>query len=239
MEDISSILSIEVKKEIADRYFRFRKIIEEDTNTYRQEIITLSLDLERSIGLDLVCIYSLLKDEDLIHHFFDISGLSERFFFECEINTSPTLRKRVLASKRLHGLTKKSRFKNLFYDSYSDLYNHIMDYRETLSKLNEDYETIREQINLFYRKNDITGILQFLKGLDGSATNELGSQGAIIAMGDYCRLDEKLRLNPPDPVEDLLPNVEAIPSLKKVRSQIKHLVQSAWSRQSGLDLRCL
>jgi len=239
MEDISSVLSFEVKKEIADRYFRFRKIIEEDTDSYRQKIITLSLDLESSIGIDLVCIYTLLRDEDLIHIFFDITGLSERFFFECEINASSKLRKRVLAGRRVHGLTRKSRFINMFFDIYKSLVDHITDYRSTISELSEDYETIREQINLFYRKNDIDGILQFLRGLDGSEKIEFDPQGPIVAMGDYCTLDSKLRLSPPDPVEDLLPNVTAIPPFKNARSQIKSLALTAFSRQPELDLRHL
>jgi hypothetical protein len=237
MEDISSLLSFEVRKEIADRYFRFRKIIEDDTHNYKQNIITLSLDLESSIGYDLVCIYALLQDEDLLHIFFTISGLSERFFFECDINTSTILRKRIIQGKRVHGLTGRSRFRNFFFDSYESLHAHIADYHQTLCRLSEDWDTIREQINLFYRNNDITGILQFLRNLDGSQEVVFDAQGHIPKAECQCNLDEKLRLHPPDPVEELLPIIAEIPSLKEVRSRLKNLVNIAWSRRPGFDIR--
>lgn len=237
MDDISSLLSFEIRKEIADRYFRFRKIIEDDTHTYRQNIITLSLNLESSIGYDLVCMYTLLQDEDLLRIFFDITGLSERYFFECEINTSCILRKKALQGRKIHGLTGKSRFRNFFFDTYESLYDHIAEYRSILDALSEDYDTIREQINMFYRKNDISGILQFLRSLDGSWEGQLEGRGPIAGMDCQCNLDEKLRLHPPDPVDELLPTFSAIPPLKGVRSKLKRLVNTAWSRRPGFDPR--
>ncbi len=237
MEDLSAILSLEVKKEIADRYFRFRKIIEEDTLSYRQQIITLALSLENSIGIDFVCIYSLLRDDDLISTFFDITGLSERFFFECEINTSQEMRRKILAGRKIHGLTKKSRFVNLFFDTYTNLLDHIDNYRAEFEALKDDYETICEQINIFYRNNDISSILQFLRGLDLSVEHDIDYSGANDGMNNFCNLDDKLRLYPPNSVEDLIPRISAVPPLKKTRPQLKKLIQTAWSRQSGLDLR--
>jgi hypothetical protein len=237
MEDLSNILSFEVKKEIADRYFGFRKIIEEDTNLYKQNIIALSLDLETSIGFDLVRIYTLLHDNDLIRTFFSITGLSERLFFHCHINKSPVARKRILSTGKIHGLTRKSRFKNMFFDTYSDLHDHIIEYRSSLSQLTEDRDTIREQINIFYRKNDITGIMQFLRGLDSISTGEVASLQPSPKADFHQGLDDKLRLTPPDPVEDLLPIIPAIPSLKIIRPAFKELLHTAWSRQPGLDLR--
>lgn len=236
MEDISSFLSIEVKKEIADRYFRFRKIIEDDTIAYKQNIITLSLSLESSIGFDLVCIYTLLQDEDLIRTFFDFTGISERFFFDCEINTSSSLKKKIFPGRKIHGLTRKSRFKNLLFDTYVSLYTHVNDYRETLCKLTEDQETIREQINYFYRNNDLEGILQFLKNLDGLAEPEFDPQGQEDAWACQCRLEEKMRLDPPDPVDQLLPIMPSIPSPATARPTLKKLAISAWSRHPEFDL---
>jgi hypothetical protein len=237
MEDLGTVLSFEVKKEIADRYFGFRKIIEEDTNLYRQKIIALSLDLETSIGFDLVRIYTLLQDDDLVHTFFEITGLSERLFFDSYINKSPAIRKRALLARKVHGLTKRSRFMNMFFDTYAILYDHIIEYRSTLCRLIEDHETILEQINLFYRKNDITGIMQFLRSIDKYSTGDVGSLGPAPETNFKCNLDDKLRLHPPDPVEDLLPIIPVIPTLKEVRAKLKEILVVAWSRQPDLDLR--
>ena len=237
MEDLSNILTFEVKKEIADRYFGFRKIIEEDTNLYRQKIIAISLDLESSIGFDLVRIYTLLQDDDLIYNFFKISGLSERFFFDSFINKSPAVRKRIFCGRKIRGLTRWSCFKNMFFDTYAILHDHIIDYRTALCQLIEDHDTLREQINLFYRKNDITGIMQFLRGLDRCSAGDTEALKPAPVANFQCCLDDKLRLHPPDPVEELLPIIPAIPPLKEVRAALKEILLLSWSRQPGLDLR--
>ena len=239
MEDISAALSFEVKKEIADRYFRFRKIIEEDTFTYKQKVIALSLTLEDTIGFDLVCIYSLLKDDDLIHLFFELTGIAERFFFECDINTSPALRKKILRLRKIRGLTKKARFVNMFFDCYASLRLHIDNYGATFEELSEEHDVIKEQINLFYKNNDINTILQFLRGLDGHPETGIDQPVQTPEMETSCNLDEKLRLYPPDPVQNLLPDIPAIPPMKAVHTQMKNLIYSAWDRQEGLDLRHL
>jgi hypothetical protein len=237
MEDLGTILSFEVKKEIADRYFGFRKMIEEDTNLYRQKIIALSLDLETSIGFDLVRIYTLLKDDDLIHAFFKIAGLPEKLFFDSYINKSPDIRKRAFDARDVHGLTRKSCFMNMFFDTYAILHDHIIEYRSTLCQLIEEHETLLEQINLFYKKNDITGIMQFLRSIDRYAEGDAGPLASAPGTNFSCNLDDKLRLNPPDPVEELLPIIPAIPSLKEVKAELKKILSMAWSQQPELDLR--
>ena len=237
MEDLSNILTFEVKKEIADRYFGFRKIIEEDTRLYKQKIISLSLDLEKSIGFDLVRIYTLLQEEELIYGFFKISGLPERFFFDSYINKSPEARKRILSGRKIRGLTRWSCFKNMFFDTYTILHDYIIDYRAALCDLTEDHDTLREQINLFYRKNDLTGIMQFLRNLDRCSTGDTGSLDPGPESDFHCGLDEKMRLHPPDPVDELLPDIPEIPPLKEVRTALKDILLLSWSRQPGLNLR--
>ncbi len=239
MEDLCTLLTFEVKKEIADRYFGFRKIIEEDTQLYKQKIIALSLDLEDSIGTDLVRIYTLLQDDDLISRFFKVSGLSERLFFDCSINKCRTLRENIFRGRKIRGLTRWSCFKNMFFDSYALLHDHIIDYRSALCRLTEDHDTLREQINLFYRKNDISGIMQFLRGLDRASAGDSGLLETAQEPNPCCRLDDKLRLHPPDPVDELLPVIPEIPPLQEVRAALKEILLLSWSRQPDLDLRRL
>jgi hypothetical protein len=239
MEDLCNILTFEVKKEIADRYFGFRKIIEEDTQLYKQKVIALSFDLEDSIGTDLVRIYTLLQDDDLISKFFKVSGLSERLFFDCSINKCRALRENVFRGRKIRGLTRWFCFKNMFFDTYTLLHDHIIDYRSALCQLTEDHDTLREQINLFYRKNDISGIMQFLRGLDRSSAGDTGLLETAQEPNPCCCLDDKLRLHPPDPVEELLPIIPEIPPLKEIRAALKEILLLSWSRQPGLDLRRL
>jgi hypothetical protein len=89
MENIDTLLALEVKKEIAQRYFGFRKTIETDTEAYLRKIQSASLKLEKTVGHDLVRIYTLLSRESLIEDFITLTGLPERFFIDSFINTTP------------------------------------------------------------------------------------------------------------------------------------------------------
>jgi len=152
MPDLNYTLAFEVKKELADRYFGFRKIIEEDTNAYQQNIITSALELENKIGFDLVRLYVLLRDNVLINDLFKITGLGKVLFYDQYITKSATIRKQVLKDIHVHGLTRKWRFQNMFFDLYDSLEKHVAEYRQNILDLAEDRETIKEEINLFYQK---------------------------------------------------------------------------------------
>ena len=50
MHDMEELLSLEIKKEIADRYFGFRKMIEDDSQQYNQHIREAYRQLENEVG---------------------------------------------------------------------------------------------------------------------------------------------------------------------------------------------
>ena len=152
MEDLSKSLAFEVKKDIAERYFGFRKIIEEDSNSYQQEVINSALTLETEIGFDLLRIYALLKSDALIQQFYELTKLGEVLFFDSYVTSSPTIRKRLFENMPIRGLFRTSRFKNMFFDVYRQLVVHVDNYRARLASLIEEHEVIEEEIKLFYKK---------------------------------------------------------------------------------------
>jgi hypothetical protein len=235
MLDLNTTLAFEVKKEIADRYFRFRKIIEEDTNAYQKNIIAGAMELENKIGFDLVRLYVLLQDNALINDLFRITGLGEILFYDQYISKSPTIRKRVLADLPVHGLTRKRRFQNIFFDIYDSLEQHVADYRERILELAEDQATIKEEINLFYQKNDINGIMLFLRGMDGTTPGSSGPMAGAIDTDNAITMEQKMRLQPPGPVEKFLPILVPIPPAKKIQNELKGLVDTAFSQQPDFD----
>ncbi len=239
MEDITEFLAFEVKKEMADRYFGFRKRIEDDSAAYTQRLALSSLDLENRIGFSLIRLYILLHRERLIFSFIDLVGLPKEFFYDPYIIASPTIRKRLFAGKKCHGLSWKRRFFNMFYDSYQQLAEEIDTYHDVLSELTEEQETIREQINLFYRKNDIDSIMSFIRRLETPDTGmaEMMQTGAVVAPGQS--LEGKLRLHPPLPACEVLPDIPALPELKAIMPQLKRLLQAALPNAETLDLRAL
>lgn len=231
MESIDNILSLEVKREIAQRFFGFRKTIEEDSAAYLQKVRETADELEHNVGHELVRIYNLLNSPALLHRFFQLTGLPERLFLDSFINTAPR-KDDIFTSQKLRGLTRKGCHLNMFFDSYGRLYRAIGHYRSAFEQLAEDHETIRQQIEIFYRKNDIQTIFSFLRGLDPNLTDI-----SPIGPGFSEDLEAKLRLSPPAPVDELLPEIPAIPSSKAIRRKLRELVARANMEQPQLDLR--
>jgi hypothetical protein len=194
--DIAKVMSYEIRKEIAERYFGFRKLIEEDKDELARKIHLKTMTVEQRVALDLVRIYCILQDRQLIEHFLDLTGLEEALFFDDYMITSPTIRARVFAGVKAKGLTRGGRFKNLFLGCYDLLIKHVEEYREEFSELIQAREVIDEEIKLFYRKNDIGNILGFLRNLDNSG-NDVLKGPAIGSVSES--LDKKLKVESPEP----------------------------------------
>lgn len=239
MEDITDILAFEVKKEMADRYFGFRKRIEDDTAAYLHRLTVSSLELENAIGFILIRLYILLHSKSLISNFLKLTGLPQDLFYDPYLLESPTIRKRVFAGTTCRGFTRKGRFTNIFLDSYDQLAQHIRDYRETLEELTEEQETIREEINLFYRRNDIDTILSFIRRLDnpdGGTLNTLSPpENPALRHG----LADQMRLHPPLPACEILPTLPLLPDKKSILPQLKKMAATAFLDAGTLDLKAL
>jgi hypothetical protein len=238
MEDFAQTLAFEVKKEIAERYFGFRKIIEEDSDDYQQEIISSTLVLETQIGFDLLRIYALLQKDQLIEEFYQLTKLGEVLFFDSYVASSPTIRKRLFEKKPIRGFFRKSRFRNMFFDTYETLRDHVDSYRSRIAALAEEHEVIEEEIKIFYQRNDISGIMLFLRSLDGDGTTS-GTMSGALDSGGTISMEEKMRLHAPQPVEKFLPILEAIPAPATIRSKLKALVNKAYEQQPDFDIRDL
>ncbi len=235
--DIDKMLSYEIKKEIADRYFGFRKLIEEDIKEYDNLVITTFRRLEQRIGFDLVRLYILLKNEQVIHDFFQIAGLDERLFYDPYLTESPTIRKRVFAGMKPHGLTQKSRFKNMVVDTYNSLVDHVKQYKDNLAELREEQETIAEEINIFYRKNDLSTIMGFLRGLGGTGSYKSGAMEGGLTPHTGENLEQKMRVTAPPPVEKLLPVLPELKPYKTIRHELEPIIDRAYRLQGEPEMR--
>lgn len=236
-QDIDKMLSYEIKKEIADRYFGFRKLIEEDIEDYDNQVVATFRRLERKIGFDLVKLYILLKDEHVIHDFFQITGLGKKLFFDPYLTESPTIKKRVFADIQVHGLTRRGRFKNMITETYQSLVDHITEYANNVKLLSEEQQTIAEEINLFYRKNDLSTIMGFLRGLGGSGSYKAGGMEGGLTPQTGENLDKKMLVTAPPPIEQLLPVLPAVYPLKEIKTELKKVIDMAYELQGGPEMR--
>ncbi len=233
--DISKVLTYEIKKEIADRYFGFRKLIEEDKNALARLIRKQSITTEQKIVVDLARIYIILKDRVLIERFILLSGLEDAVFFDEYMTGSPTIRERVFSGIRAKGLTRKGRFKNLLLGCYQLLVEHVERYREKFGELLEDREMISEEIKLFYRKNDIGSILGFLRSLDNYEHDSLAGP---VEAGGRDALKKKMEVTPPPAIESLLPVFPPLVPLPQIRREMKQLAEEAFEgHPDGFEIK--
>jgi len=226
-DDIADALTIELKKDIADRYFGFRKLIEEDKQALGEQIREQAVILEKRISFDLIRMYILLKDEALIQRFLELIGLAERMFYDPYLTESPTIRARVFKGLRVRGLTRKSCFTNAAFDCYERLEEHVGLYRERFAALVAEREVISEEIRLFYRNNDLGAIIGFMRSL-GEPVFGSDLQGGMET-NLAADLEKKLRIPPPSPVEQFLPPLPPLPPLPTIRKQLAALVNEAFT----------
>ncbi|WP_319586894.1 hypothetical protein [uncultured Desulfobulbus sp.] len=231
MHDMEEQLSLEIKKEIADRYFGFRKLIEDDSRQYNQHIREAYRQLENEVGFDLIRLYILLRQESRIHDFFRLTGLRDQVFLDPYLLQSPTIRQRLFKGQAIHGLTRRSRFHNLFMDIYNRLCTGVAAYGATLKRLVEEGKTITEEIELFHRKNDLGSMMGFLRRLDSGSTQQEGPlTGGIAPLRDNY-FEDKMRLNAPAAAEQLLPAFPALPPVKSCKNALQDLIDAAFEAQ--------
>lgn len=224
--DISQFLNYEIKKELADRYFGFRKLIEEDKVHLEKDIYHHTRTVGQRIVFDLNRIYIMLQNEELIRRFLEITGLEEKFYYDPYILTSPTLRNRIFAGVKTWGITASGRFKHLFMETYEQLTHDVAAYREKYAELVEDQETIEEEIKIFYRKNDISTIMGFLRAMDAVDTG--GNMAGAIDTGFSEYIDRKMRMAPPVQVSIEIPPIPPLVPLPQIKKDLKKLAETAF-----------
>ena len=236
-DDINDILALEIKKEMADRYFGFRKLIEDDMKEFDEQVLESFLRMERKIGFDLVRLYILLKDEKLIHEFFQLAGMDRLLFYDPYLTESPTLRKKVLSGLRTRGITRFGRFRNLVFDIYVNLVEEIESYRSKLLELADEQQNIADEIHLFYRNNDLGTMMNFLRKLNDPAADHSGSmQGGLLSRAGE-ELENKLKVQPPPPVSDILPVIPPVNKLSAIKGACKKIVRRAFKQQGKPEIK--
>jgi len=222
--DISKVMAYEIKKEMAERYFGFRKLIDEDKQKLAHQIRLHTMTAEQRIVMDLVRIYILLRDRTLIERFLILSGIEELLFYDEYLVASPTIRARVFATAHVSGITRAGRFKHLLLDCYDRLVADVDAYREKFGELLDTREFIAAEIKLFYQKNDLSSMLGFLRQLDGD--DNAGLAGPVVA-GVGEDIETKLKVEPPEAIEHHLPVIPPLVRPTQIRGELKKLAEEA------------
>ncbi len=227
---VDDVLATEIKQDIASRYFAFRKLIEEDTMNLAEKTRQYSFILQKRISFDLIRLYIMLKDERLIQTFLSLINLNKKFFYDPYITESSTIAQRVFACQRFRGFTKAGRFKNYFLDCYENLVFHATLYGEKVTELQQDRGTISEEIKHFYEQNDISAIFGFLHSLGNKEACSCMQGGMETGLTE--RLDKKLQIEIPLPIEEVLPVLPPLKPLAEIKSALKRLARQAIAGQT-------
>ena len=225
--NIQDVLALEIKKEIADRYFGFRKLIEEDQMALTEKIQQYNFILEKRISFDLIRTYVLLNQEELIQSFLELIGLEERMFFDPYLLESQTVRQRVFEGIHLRGLTWSARFRNLLFDCVERLTVHVDQYQGKFEELQAYRQQLEEEIDLFQQKTDLGSILGFLRSL-GDQSKGGGMQGGMEP-GIADDLTKKLAYTIPQAAESF-PKIAPLPPMSAISSKLNLLATKAYAK---------
>ncbi len=224
--DIAAALNIEIKKEMADRYFSFRTLIEDDTKALNQAVAD-AVEIEQIVAIDLTRMYILLHDEQLIDTFIQCSGLTETYYFDPYILTSAAIKERMFQDISVWGLTWRGRFTKIFLNCYDDLCRHIDIFRANREDLAEEQELIGETISLFYRQNDISSMLSFFRSMESAGQMGSSMEGSMNTGFDDA-MEKKMRIVPPRPVDQKIHAIPPLVPAEQIKDDLKQLASDAF-----------
>jgi hypothetical protein len=236
MEDLTKALTFEIKKDIADRYFGFRKRIETASNEYLDKLQTGAKEKTAEIIAEVERMHCLLRKDDLFRSFVDFIRLPDVLASTMACSMAcrtvnpqcPSQWQLLFAGLKGNGLTRRRRYRNLVYHIYSSLADKIAAYRDIFTRLEEEQEDICREIDSFYRKNDLSGILNFLREIDnpgGFHSGILQADRASLAGRD---MDEELRMQPPPPVTTRMHSLVQPPPLQEAKATLDGLLKQAF-----------
>ena len=238
MDNLTKALTYEIKQDIANRYFGFRKRIETESNQYLEKLQNVDQDFANGIKTDVQRMQCLLRKDALFRSFMKYTGLPAAVV---NLAYPQALSKCRLLFENLRGegLTRKRRYRNLVYQTYSSLACNVAGYHHIFEKLEEEYDDICKEIDLFYRKNDLSGILNFLRELDNpdkSRSGILYADGAGLAGRN---IDQELRIAPPPPVSTRMHSLRQLLPLKAAKPMLNDLIKQAYPLFDQVDLEKL
>ena len=228
MEDISKALVYELKQDIANRYFGFRKQIETESHQYLAKLRSVDEKYAGNIAMDMQRMHCLLQNDQLFTIFIQFTGIPESIGNFHTDSQSPAQWRRLFTGLRGKGFTRKKRFRNLVDNVYLLLAGDSDAYRKIFIELEEEHEDICNEISRFYRMNDLSGILNFLREIDNPGTMHSSLLYANTSTLAGQKMEEELRISPPPAVTTRMPMLPQLPLLETARPTLDSLTDQAF-----------
>ncbi len=221
-DDVAKALAYQVKKELAERYFGLRKLIEEDAANYFKKIDEIKEKLLPSLKKAWYRIYLLLVDEKFAKEFANLVGLSEPPFYEEYQKLEDPFS--LLEGFHLKGWTFRSRYRNLVFSAYEHLQEETEKYQKAFLEIKVEAEVINHEIELFKEKYDLSEIMQFLKSLE--APSSFADLGHTSLEESVSTLEKALAFEKIPPPEKFLPLLPKLPPLKEIKFELEEIINA-------------
>lgn len=232
---IDEVFSSEIKRDIAQRYFSFRKLIEDDEMDLKEKIRQNIIILEKRISFDLIRIYILLGKEEFIDTFLKLAGLDNKLFYDPYLLESAQISARVFRCQRFDGFTQSSRFVNFLLECYENLYFHVNKYHEHIEELEKEREMIVEEIKQFYKENNLSAILGFIHSLGDEEVCSCMRGEPEVGLTD--ELSRKMKIPTLPPLEKMMVILPQLSDPNDIHHDLKKLAKLAYKNQQADFLR--
>ncbi len=223
--DIGKAMAYQIKREVAQRYFGYRKIIEEDKQALEKMVEDFKKRFEKFIKTDLARLHLLLYEPALIEEFHSLIGWKPKQMSESS-RLSRAEQDKLLMDLEPHGLTAKARFINMVVDAYDLLYKKWEELNDMYEEILDEAEVVNEEIKKFKNKFSLDEILSFFRTLDKDEilSSSLGEQ---VPQGHSQKLAQELAFEPVD-IKALLPLFPILPKKDEIKKQLKKLAAKAY-----------
>ncbi len=231
--DIEKALAYQIKKEIAERYFRLRKLIEDDSANVNILLGELKNLYEEGIKPALLRIYAMLGDRDLVEEFSAMLALKFPPFLQNFLQLTSKEKKKLIEGMEPHGLFGEGKFLNTLLDCYKNLYEQWQEYHKLRENVLDEIAIVKEEIDRFRKNYSLDEIMQFLRSLDMENENSKAI-GRIMEGRKMGEFDKKLGFSQDiDELSKKVPDLNSIPRPKDVETRLKELGRRAYSRHEA------
>ena len=228
-EELSEILSAEIKREIAENYFAEKVLLEEEWEEFKKELSTLK-KLNQEIQTWAKRIALFLQDEDLLKEFEKVTRFPISKFVSLEEIRSKKkeLVKELFTSLKLPaGFPRLIKCVRTIVWCYENIWKLIKEYKKEFKKMQKYHEILKDKTEEFHSRYDISFILNFFHKLDDKSVEFATPEDRERLLEE---LAKKMRIKIPPEIKEEFAELEEVRSPEAVSLSLWKLGIKACNR---------
>ncbi len=230
-EELADLLSLEIKKDIAEEYFTEKKYLEKAWEDYKQKAKDLE-KYEEKIFQYTCRLVMMLRDEKLIEQFREITGFDLKACYFPYLLESETIKKRLFKKLKVpFAIRAKGKFVKLFLELYKKLAANIEEYNKKFTHYRQEYMDLVEETKRFNKRFDLSAMLSFFRKLSGEPSEEIFSSDDKTKV--YEELTKKLAISIPPQPDQELPIFPSPRPYREISGELIKLAKIAFTQNKG------